>query len=186
VDEMFNKSLTSKSFALVACFTLLIFSIGCNSGSIVSPEKIGDTIVVDPSFIHITSTPKGSGSPLLKTESASNLVSAESGGRVSNGWVTLDFPAGALDEDTEIFISMPDPKLLIVELEPHGIQFNKPVGLIVNLSGTDAENLADDACMLWFDDEMGWWEKLDTDASEDNQCETLLKHFSKYGTQVGG
>jgi hypothetical protein len=186
VDEMFKLFLTSKSFALIACVTLLASAIGCNSGSIVSTDKVADTVVMDPSFILILSTSKGFDSPMLNSESASGLVSAELGGSVSNGWVTLDFPAGALDEDTEISISMPDPGKLIVELEPHGIQFNEPVGMTFNLIGTDAEDLSDEACLLWFNDEMGWWEKLDTEASDDNRCNTFLKHFSKYGSEIVG
>jgi hypothetical protein len=185
VDEMFNSSLASKSFALVACLTLLISAFGCNTGSIVSPDKIGDSIVTDPSFIRILPTPKGS-SPLLRTEGSSSLVSAESGGRVSNGWVILDFPAGALEKDTEISISMSDPNVLVVDLEPHGIQFKKPVTMTFNLNGTDAAGLADDACLLWFNDEMGWWEKLDTESPQDSQCQTLLEHFSKYADSIGG
>ena len=182
---MFKLNLTSKSFAFLACLTLLASAIGCNSGSVVSPDKVADTVVMDPSFILILSTPKCSDSPSL-TQSASNVVSAEFGGSISNGWVTLDFPAGALDEDTEISISMPDPGKLIVELEPHGIQFNEPVGMTLNLNGTSAAGLADDACMLWFNDDMGWWEKLKTEASDDNQSKTFLEHFSKYAGKIGG
>jgi hypothetical protein len=185
VDEMFKFSLTSKSFALVACFTLLFSAFGCNSGSVMSPDSIGDSIVIDPSFIRILPTPKGS-CPVARTESASSLVSAESGGKVSNGWVTLDFPAGALEKDTEISISMPNPGVLVVDLEPHGIQFNKPVAMTFDLKGTDAEGLGYDACLLWFNDEMGWWEKLDTESVQDSQCKTELEHFSKYCGDVVG
>lgn len=183
---MFKLNPTSKSFALIACLTLLASAIGCNSGSVVSPDKVADTVVMDPSFILILSTPKDSDSPMLKSESASNIVSAEFGGSISNGWVTLDFPAGALNEDTEISISMPDPGKLIVELEPHGIQFNKPVGMTLNLNGTDAEGFSDDANLLWFNEDMGWWEILETDASQANQAKTFLRHFSRYAGTFNG
>ncbi len=182
---MFNFSLTSKSFALVACSALLLSAFGCNSGSVMMPDSIGDSIVTDPSFIRILPTPKGSSSA-MKAQSASSLVSAETGGKVSNGWVTLDFPAGALEADTEISISMSDPNVLVVDLEPHGIQFKKPVAMTFDLNGTDAEDLADDACLLWFNNEMGWWEKLETDSPQDSYCQTYLEHFSKYMGSVDG
>jgi len=150
-----------------------------------SVDSIGDSIVTDPSFIRILPTPKGT-SPAMKAEGASSLVSAEYGGKVSNGWVTLDFPAGALNEDTEISITMSEPGVLVVDLEPHGIHFNKPVAMTFDLSGTDAEGLGQEARLLWYNDEMDWWEVLDTDSNQSSQCETYLQHFSKYMGNVDG
>ncbi|NIO29209.1 MAG: hypothetical protein GTO29_11725 [Candidatus Latescibacteria bacterium] len=182
---MFNFRLASKSFALLACTALLLSTIGCNTGSVTAPDPESELIVQDPSFIRILSTPKGASYP-DRAVVAAEMISYEYGGSVSNAWITLDFPAGALDKDTEISINMPEPDKLIVELGPHGIQFNRPVELRINLNGTNAEGMADNAYLLWFNDDMGWWEKLDTASEDPNSFKAHLTHFSKYSGSLGG
>ena len=177
---MFSKSLASKSFALLACLALLISALGCNVESPMAPDLGSDKIVHDPSFIRILSTPKNS--PIMcSTDLTSKVISAEYGGTVSNGWITLEFPPGALNEDTEITIEMPDPNQLMVDLSPHGIQFNKPVVLTLELEGTDAAGQAQMTHLIWFNENMEWWEIMDGAGVNDaNHSKSYLHHFSKY------
>lgn len=186
VDEMILKSLASKTFALLACLALLTSAFGCNSDSPMLPDLGSDQIVHDPSFIRILSTPKST-QYVCTSEPTSSVISAEYGGIVSNGWITLEFPPGALNEDTEISIDMPDPNQLMVDLSPHGIQFNKPVTLTLKLEGTDAEGRAGVTGLIWLNEDMDWWEYMEDAGNDDgNHSKHYLYHFSKYASQVRG
>ena len=111
---------TSNAFALLACTTLLFASIGCsNPGQVAAPDSSPSAIVVDsPAFIRILSTSTGDTDAYMADATASAMVSAEFGGTVSNGRVTLDFPPHALDADTQISIEMLGDGTLGVELSP--------------------------------------------------------------------
>lgn len=173
------------AFAILACSALLFASFGCsNPGTVMAPDS-APVVVTSPDFIHILSTSKGD--PFAATaRSVSNTVFAEFGGTVSNGRVTLEFPAGALDQDTEITIDMYRDGTLGVELGPHGIQFNKPVLMSMSLRGTSAEGLADQTSTLWWNEDLEQWERMDKAASGPNEESCYLEHFSKYKGNIGG
>ena len=178
------KSLTSKANALLACIALLTAAIGCNPGAVTAPETSQD-VVTSPSFIRILSTPKGD--HFGQASTIATTVSAENGGTVSNGWVTLDFPAGALNEDTEISIEMLNDGTLSVELSPHGIQFNAPVTMTMDLKGTNAEGMSESCSTLWLNEDEGQWVPVTgLDADDPNQLKSQLEHFSKYSGGVEG
>ncbi len=185
---MTNSSFTSKSFALLACLaclTLLFSVLGCNTENVTAPAPAPERIVTNPNFVVILSTPKNAVRPAFSS-SVSNVVSAENGGSVANDFVSLSFPPGALNEDTEITIEMPDPGKMIFEFGPHGTQFNKPVVMTVDLENTSAAGMSDNTETLWFNDEMGWWEPIKKiDSSDDDSAKSELEHFSKYA-QLNG
>jgi hypothetical protein len=115
------------------------------------------------------------------------MISATEGGVISNGRVTLEFPPYALDEDTEISIEMETDGTLGVELGPHGIQFNRPVTMKMDLTGTTAEGLAEASGTLWFNEDQGWWETMPkAETSDPNALTATLEHFSKYQGNVTG
>lgn len=176
----------SQAIALLACSALLFAAFGCsNPGTVTAPDST-PVVVTSPNFVRILPTSKGD--PALATSSpASAVISAQYGGTVSNGRVTLEFPPGALNEDTEITIDMLGDGTLGVELGPHGTQFNTPVIMSTDLHGTTAEGMADQTWTLWWNDDLGQWERMEKDSSVDeNTNSTLLHHFSKYNSGVWG
>jgi hypothetical protein len=74
-----------------------------------------------------------------------------------------------------------------VELDPHGIQFNRPVTMTVDLQGTSAEGQSESSTTLWFNEDQGWWEAMPRiETYNPNDLSTTLEHFSHYGSSVGG
>jgi len=110
----------------------------------------------------------------------SKLVRASKGGVVSYGRFTVYIPASALEEDTVITVRDPGAAALVCQLEPHGLQFNKPVVLQMGLLGLDYDQNADGWTIFYLNEETGRWE--DTGGSKFWTClGTFLDHFSTYG-----
>ncbi|KPK50304.1 MAG: hypothetical protein AMS22_12345 [Thiotrichales bacterium SG8_50] len=187
VDRMSRLQVTSKAFALLACSVLLFASIGCSPGTPTDPSSTPQNVVVSPNFVRILSTSdKSVDQPYLVIGTTSKMISAEDGGVITNGRVTLEFPPFALSEDTEITIDMLDDEILGVELGPHGIQFNKPVIMTTDLRGTSAENMTD-VNTLWYNEQEQWWETVEEiEFSDPNVVGATLLHFSKYAENIGG
>ena len=172
------------AFALLACSALLLTSFGCsNPGTVTAPDST-PIVVASPDFIRILSSSKGDPT-IARAASASAMVSAEFGGTVTNGRITLAFPAGALSEDTEISIDMLADGTLGVELSPHGIQFNKPVVMSMDLRGTSAEGMSDQTSTLWWNEDWEQWERMEKAASSSDVESSYLSHFSKYNGGIG-
>lgn len=182
---MFSSRVSSRTFALLALFTLLVSSFGCRLGDVTAPEPTPERLITDPDPITILSTPKNLSGP--QTSSAvSQVVSAAEGGVVFNDYVMLEFPPGALSEDTEISIGMPEDGKLMVEFGPHGIQFLKPVIMTFDLTWTNANGMSDHAQTVWYNEEGGWWELIEKASSDDeNKSKAVLWHFSKYSGKLG-
>jgi hypothetical protein len=113
------------------------------------------------------------------------MISAETGGTITNGRVTLTFPPEALSEDTWITIEMTEDGTMGVELGPHGIQFDRPVILEMDLTGTTGEGMSKAASTLWYNDYEGWWEEMPHLESDANTLKSELEHFSKYNAGLG-
>ncbi len=171
------------AFALLATSALLLASLGCNPGSLTAPDSASlNVAVTNPDFVRIL--PSSSKTPAdgpVAAPFVSRVVSARDGGTVSNGRITLEFPPGALSEDTEITIRMADDGTLGAEFGPHGIQFNRPVVMSTDLRGTTAEGSASTVTTLWEDTEHGQFVPMPSLAPTDantSRCE--LRHFSNY------
>lgn len=183
-----RNSVTPKACALLACSFLLIASIGCSPGTPTAPSSAPETVVESPDFIRILSTSSnGVQRASAAADVTSKLVSAKDGGVVSCGRITLEFPPYALDEDTEITIEVATDGTLGAELGPHGIRFNRPVTMIMDLTGTDAEGKASASTTLWFNDGENVWERITKIKSENpDNLSATLNHFSKYAGSLTG
>ena len=177
---------TLKSFALLACLTLLLATIGCEDGSVLAPVDGPGGAMIEPDFIGIASAPSD---PALfsQVKTKASLISAESGGTISNERVTLDFSPGALDEDTYITMTMVDKSNLVVEFSPEGIHFNEPVIMTMKLEGTVAEEKGNVAVIKWYNPSTDTWDAIENiPTNHPNKAMAVLEHFSKYGAEVGG
>jgi len=182
---MSRSTFTPKALALFACAIPLLASIGCSPEAPTAPSLEPLNVVASPNFIRILSTSKGA-EDIQLAAGVSKMISAEQGGVVSDGRVTLEFPPFALSEDTEITIESLDDGTLGVELGPHGIKFDRPVVMIMDLRDTTAEGKGKSAQTIWWNEDESWWEKMPKSESDDNEIKTELEHFSKYASELGG
>lgn len=170
----------------VSTFLSVLAAMGCGSYSPVSPSQDDTTPgVVNPVFVQVLSTSAGSsGRDMMQSSSTSvsMAISAETGGTVTNGYISLYFPPGALDDDTEITIDMPRYPVAIVELGPHGIEFNKNVIMTLPLAMIDSDK--DSYTTLWNNENAGIWEDIGG-RIEDGNVISELEHFSEYGFDRG-
>lgn len=182
-----SRNVTSNAFALLASSILLMASFGCNPGAITGPETSSDvTIVENPDFVRILSTSSKGAEYAAMAVPVSAVISAAEGGVISNGRVTLTFPAGALDQDTEISIQMLGNGTLGVNLEPHGTQFNVPVILTMDLTGTSAEGKGASVNTVYDNEDTGQYELMNQAPGQDaNTSAAYLGHFSRYGNING-
>jgi hypothetical protein len=192
VSRQGRKSGNGRKVGLGLLAVALTIGLGCSTDNIMGPMSA--TAPDDGSFSdggsYFTIIPDPQGKLDLGTQQvnsvkgASALVSAKDGGLVSLGRFSVEIPPGALDRDTAIQISVPDPSLVMCRLEPHGLRFNKPVTLTINYGGTEAEQLESSSPSLgtyWYNDGEGNWElvgkRLDRDQ---NLSHAELEHFSDY------
>lgn len=103
----------------------------------------------------------------------------------SDGKVELIFPAGALKENTSIIIQpvtnlAPNGSGKAYWFEPSGIQFKKPVQIIINYTDEEAEVCPPDFMGLAIQNKQGQWSFIDYD-SWDSTARLLtgsITHFS--------
>ena len=185
---MSRLQVTSRAFALLACSVLLVASIGCSPGTPTDPSSTPQNVVVSPNFVRILSTSDKSVDQLhFVSGLTSKMISAETGGVITNGRVTLEFPPYALSEDTEITIEMLNDGTLGADLGPHGIQFNRPVTMTMELQNTSAEGNADVVETFWWNSDENWYEKMPkVDSGTSSTLSATLEHFSRYKAGVGG
>jgi hypothetical protein len=170
------------SVALVAVGCLVLFGCSSQTGPDQTARYQTGDVVTDPVFVQILAAePSG---PQLAPAIEQTIGAA--GGSISNGIVTLDFPAGALDDDEVITIRMSGNNLLISDLGPDGIDFNEPVIMSMDLKGTSAEGQAKTTYIAWYDPEENEWVIVENLSPRGpNKVRALLRHFSKYGGIVG-
>lgn len=125
-------------------------------------------------------------SPPPTLESASEIVSASSGGTVSLDNISLEVPSGALSKDTEIVISRsvsaPDigvSGIDVIQLKPSGTIFSTPA--ILTLNYDEPINFDEEMISFYtFDESTYEWEELeivDYDFAN-NQVSVQVEHFS--------
>ena len=174
-------------FLTVSTFLSVLAAMGCGSYSPVSPSQDDTTPGVEnPVFVQVLSTSAGSsGRDMMQSSSTSvsMVISAKTGGTVTNGYFSLYFPPGALDEDTEITIDMPRYPLAVVELGPHGTEFNKNVIMTLPMEKIDSD--AKNFTVLWHNEKIGIWEDIGGRV-EDGNIISELEHFSEYGPSPNG
>jgi len=160
-------------------FLSVLAALGCGTNSPVAPSLPPSMPgVEDPSFATLLSASKESDA-VMRSAAASAMISAKDGGVVSNGYYSVTFAPGALSEDTEISIEMPEFPKAIVRLSPHGIQFNAEVVLALALDKT--MEISSNWGVLWLNEDISRWEGIGGYV-EDGQLKIALKHFSEYGS----
>ncbi len=162
---------------LVISSLSVLAALGCGTYSPVAPSNSSMPGVENPAFATLLPASKGSDAA-MRSDVASAMIWAKDGGTVSNGYYSVYFAPGALKEDTEISIEMPEFPKAIVRLSPHGIQFDAPVILSLDLG--KAAEMSDQWNVLWLNDVSGLWESIGG-YMEDGALKAELKHFSEYG-----
>lgn len=174
--------------------SILAFTLGCSADDIMGPGDVSVPEIGPGSGVEILAEPNAKDIDPVQGVSFSGhgsaLIQADVGGVVSWGRFSVDIPAGALSEDTEISISRPNSQLVMCELEPHGIQFNKPVKLQINYGGTYADDKETGLAsfgIYWLNDSTGIWEMVGQKVdAQSNKVEADLEHFSGYATAWEG
>lgn len=172
-QKRFGKIVQQAALAVSTC--LFIYGCGLEGGS-TAPGTGG----VTGQFIRIPESERAqlavygtSVAPL-----AEKTISAKLGGTVSLGRITLTFPPGALSVDTPISISLTDPNTLQVELQPHGLQFHRPVTLVADLTRLVSPASHWVGVAWWNESETRWDEISRQPAAGVATAE--LWHFSTY------
>jgi hypothetical protein len=152
---------------------VLVFAVtGCSSLSEHSPTGPADT-----------------GSATTSSDSyAEAFILAAQGGTVVLGANSIHFPPNALAEDTLISITRAaesTPYVLIFDLYPHGIQFQKPVTLTLEMGrrGIMAHNQFSLPQIYWYNEDSSQWQGIGGRADYGRRViVTDLNHFSRYAT----
>jgi len=171
--------------------------VGCaNDNGPTSPSADGGSSVEIASWEALHSTndsglkakaPKGDGSGTagsmpedLGDASVQTKHIAATGGSFQFGRIALEFPPGALAEDTDItIVQFKDTEGKVdFELYPHGLQFQVAVTLTVYMGGTGLD-AGDDVRQLWWNEDTGDWVDIGGVWSYPTMI-TPLEHFSRY------
>ena len=181
-------SATSKFIGTAAVFLLIIGFVGCSSDNITSQQTPTRDdllqVVENPIFIQYAKSGENDLKPQLSMGDPTTVNIGPEGGTIQNGPVTLIFPEGAVD-NLDCSITLTDQYLLLIEMGPHGSQFNAPVILRLDLRVTSEENNAANCSILWFDDKGELWMLMPTAIPDANTIEAELWHFSKFGGALG-
>jgi len=193
---MQKSSRIARYLLALAISGLVLVAVGCSENSPVAPQAESPGLV-SPNFVQVVNPPTptaliGDDGP-VGPGPVRKLINAEQGGVVNAGRYTLKVPPMALSEDAEFVVYEISPDLVMCDLEPHGIQFNIEVQLIIDLTGTTAEGAADQVMCLYYDEASGWWEWIPGEpylAEDDfpnpdatlhpNKFVAYLSHFSRY------
>jgi hypothetical protein len=151
----------------------------------VTPVDGPGGVGIEPDFYGTLSTSDDPG--LLSVGKINgSMVSAEFGGTVSNSRVSLEFPAGALEEDAYITMMMLDKANLKIEFGPEGLVFAKPVTITWKLTGTDREGRGESTVIKYRNSESGLLEDIrNLPVDHPNRIKGLLEHFSDYEVTGG-
>jgi hypothetical protein len=171
--------------ALASCVSVLLL-VGCSEHSPLSSQPDENPYLISPEFVTVVNPPQptqGLNQPLPPIELASQVIRNETGGEVSGGRYLLQVPAGAMPVEEAVFtISEVSPDMVMCDIEPHGIQFLVPVRIIIDCDGTTAEGQVMETRLVYFNEEMGWWELIPGGPwpeDPDKFC-GFLDHFSRY------
>ena len=116
---------------------------------------------------------------------------ASAGAEFSYLRITLDIPAGAIDQDMEISLQANTNELfggVYVTFGPHGTNFNLPVRLNIIAQGVDLDGIDLNAIDIYYDNQdNGTWElmprtnvNIDAATGTIEVIDALLEHFSRY------
>ncbi|MBR6002647.1 MAG: hypothetical protein IK045_07270 [Bacteroidales bacterium] len=144
-------------------------------------------------FCFCAKTPPAGGDEGPRT--ASSTVTPE-GGTVNLGAVTLQVPAGAVEEDVKVgstyypadlkmeqfvseaggVIAPPGEPLARIDFSPEGLEFNEPVTVEFPAPAIPADQLA----VFYYDDSQGSWQIQDGVSVSGSKASFKISHFSSY------
>lgn len=132
---------------------------------------------------------------LNKSERVEKLVTAAEGGQVTIKDVRIDIPAGALAVDTTVTAETLDADEMpgavastVIDFGPDGLQFQTPVTLTFDYSGSGPEGATPKLAFL----EAGQWTVLSDSRVENGKVVATTTHFTPFaviwegGQQAGG
>ena len=112
-------------------------------------------------------------------------VNGNLGGTVERGIFRLDVPRNAVDGDVDFEISIPDDGAIRVELSPHGLAFDKPVLLTIDLNY--AAGLGDKVKLFSWNEKEEHWVVVGGKFNPKTRLLTCnLDHFSTYAPGRAG
>lgn len=182
-----NKRIAFKR-ELVIGIALLFTLVSCGDQSTLLTDADGPpTGIKNPEFVTFDGTKAELLSrPFLLPPGVCGAI-GPAGGIVANGPVALIIPAGALPEVTNICISAVSQYSLIAEFSPAGQTFGFSVEMRWNLTGSSAEDQAEDWITLWYNPTTELWEDQVTEEPiNSNVTKTYIDHFSKYSGRIDG
>lgn len=106
------------------------------------------------------------------------LIEASKGGDVEYGRFKVRFPENALAQNTYITVRDPGDGYVTCQLEPHGIQFQLPVQLEIDLNGLDYLPY-EDWSVFWLHEGPDVWEDQHG-VFDHGKVKVSLLHFSEY------
>lgn len=187
---------TLYGMGLVVVLTLLVM-VGCSPlTSPLSPQTTTGTprIIQPDQFVPLAVTHPVRPGIATKPVSASKRVPAATGGSVfivggEFYEYSLIVPPGALPEDEDMSISVPDDGSAMASLGPHGTRFNTPVTFRISAKVPDTKYglLKKTLDIYWYNPATGVWEAQDATITKQGSIVTAtvqLNHFSQYA--LGG
>jgi hypothetical protein len=106
-------------------------------------------------------------------------VDGSVGAELVVGRFTLLIPAGAFEGSRQITVEDANNGFVECHLYPEGLQFDVPVTLTMDLSGSSADRT--DATIYWLDKRADFWVDLGgTYVTADHKVWVKLAHFSEY------
>ena len=173
--------INTRTFALLF---LIAFSFSCKKDELPDPEP-PDTIVPPPSeptlYVSQPGTPTGS-------PTSASIGTAGGSLSTPDGAITLTFPAGALNSDTEISITPITNNApqgiasAAFRLQPEGLVFNAPVEVKFNYENLDLAGKPEDFLWITTQAANGSWEAaIRSVVDTDNNTVTVgVPHFSDW------
>lgn len=179
----------------VALLALLVLA-GCSTSNnpLTSQVPAGTSSMIPAkSFIPLTFTRPTHAGVLTKPVSTTNRVLAATGGAVLlPGAIynySLSVPPGALQQDTDLSITVPDDAKALTDMGPEGTRFATPVtfSISIDVTGTNYGLLKKIIDIYWYNPATGMWEAQGATISKQGSVVTArakFSHFSQYA--LGG
>jgi len=178
-EVQMNARMLRTSAAAAAMIAITVFTTGCGTDATTAPtlsSEAGHALTLPSAEQTPSASFKAGRGPALST-----LITAAEGGTIKMGRYQLDFPPGALTQDTEITIRQSSPSSMTLELGPHGIQFEKPVMLSADVDGIGIDSNSSVVGVRWFNESTGAWQPISEAPAGTSRVSAELQHFSDYG-----
>ena len=197
------RAIPKARFALVLLASagfLVGLSVGCSENPI-APDlttpstPTPDPLQNEPNFVQSPGESNQTYVPIAnefdpETGTGTSEFDGSQGGTLRVGRFTLIIPAGAFDGPATVSLSVPDPEVLICDLQISPAttnNFRVPVTLKVDCAGLVEGEALDDLYILWLDEAKGKW-KMQGNTFPDPASSSVhsdLNHFSTYSLVEG-